>query len=182
MKQCADKHGREVEFKVGEWVQVKLRPYRQKTLARRLNEKLSARFYRPFEIEERIGMVAYKLKLPEEAKIHPTFHVSQLKKAVGETRESLPLPPQLNREGELLVVPEGVIATHVHAGTGQKEVFIKWQGLPDHECSWEWVAAIKKKFLNFNLEDKVNFAGDGNDTYEALRPPILFHYKRRAQK
>ena len=114
MKDKVDKHRREMTFEVGEWVHVKLRPYRQKTLARRLNEKLYARFYGPFEIEAKIGKVAYKVKLPEEAKIHPRFHVSQLKKTVGETSDSLPLPPQLNSEGELIVVPEGVVASRVH--------------------------------------------------------------------
>ena len=164
MKERADKSRREVEFQLGDWVYVKLRPYKQKTLARRLNEKLSARFYGPFEIVERIGKVAYRLKLPAEAKIHPTFHVSQLKQAVGDTQDTLPLPPQLNKEGELVVEPEGVLATRENAGNGQKEVLIKWQGLPDHESSWEWVQAFKKRFPSFDLEDKVNFVGDGIDT------------------
>lgn len=182
MKEKVDRSRRKIELEVGDWVYVKLRPYRQKTLARRLNEKLSARFYGPFEIAERAGKVAYKLKLPDNAKIHPTFHISQLKKAVGEVTESLPLPAQLSSEGEMRVVPEKVLALRVNSESGHKEVLIKWQGLPSHECTWEWESAITRRFPHFNLEDKVNLEGDGIDTYDALHPPILYQYKRRAQK
>ena len=182
MKLRADTHRREVEFEVGDKVFVKVRLYRQRTLARRLNEKLAARFNGPFEIESRMGKVAYKLKLPNDAQIHPTFHVSQLKKAIGEVTEVLPLPTQLNSEGELVVEPEGFVSTRVNGGTGQDEILVKWKGLPTHECTWEWVSAIKKRFPNFDLEDKVNFIGDGIDTSEAIRPPILYQYSRRAHK
>ena len=54
MKSNADKHMRDLEFQVGEKVFLKLRPYRQQTLARRANEKLAARFYGPYEITARV--------------------------------------------------------------------------------------------------------------------------------
>ncbi|GJU67270.1 putative reverse transcriptase domain-containing protein [Tanacetum coccineum] len=45
--------------------------------------KLAPRYVRPFEILERIGPVAYRLRLPEELiGVHDTFHVSNLKKCL----------------------------------------------------------------------------------------------------
>lgn len=60
-----------------------MRPHRQQSIIRRINQKLSTRFYGPFPIITRVGPVAYKLQLPESACIHPVFHVSLLKKVVG---------------------------------------------------------------------------------------------------
>ncbi|GJT24415.1 transposon ty3-I gag-pol polyprotein [Tanacetum coccineum] len=51
---------REVEFSVGDKVLVKLRPYRQVSVAKRPSNKLSKHFYRPFEVSERVGKVAYR--------------------------------------------------------------------------------------------------------------------------
>ena len=76
MKDQANKHKREVEFNIGESIYLKLKPCRFKSLARKPNEKLSPRYYGPYEILERLGKVAYRLKLPHTAKIHNVFHVS----------------------------------------------------------------------------------------------------------
>ncbi|XP_074342200.1 uncharacterized protein LOC141679658 [Apium graveolens] len=61
MQKYADAGRRDVVFQVGEQVFLKLQPYRQHSLARRPCEKLSARFYGPFSILERVGNVAYRL-------------------------------------------------------------------------------------------------------------------------
>ena len=76
MQSFADSKRRDVNYEVGTFVYVKLRPYRQHSLARKINEKLAPRFYGPFEILRRIGKVTYQLKLPPTSKIHDVFHVS----------------------------------------------------------------------------------------------------------
>nr|GEU97107.1 hypothetical protein [Tanacetum cinerariifolium] len=46
----------------------------------------------PFEILKRIGLVAYRLRLPEELNsVHDTFHVSNLKKCLADSNLHVPL-------------------------------------------------------------------------------------------
>ncbi|VFQ69392.1 unnamed protein product [Cuscuta campestris] len=93
MKAAADKHRRDLSFEVGDWVLLRLEPYQQHSVARRPSAKLSRHFYGPFEVEEKIGPVAYRLKLPPTARIHPVFHVSRLRRFYGQpTGPSYPLP------------------------------------------------------------------------------------------
>lgn len=59
MKQTADRRRRDVEFEVEDWVFLRLQPYRQKSMFKRSSQKLANRFFGPFQIEQRIGQVAY---------------------------------------------------------------------------------------------------------------------------
>ncbi|KFK23991.1 hypothetical protein AALP_AAs48021U000700 [Arabis alpina] len=178
MKQQADGHRREVEFAVGDMVFLKVRPYRQKTLARRTNEKLAARFYGPYEVEARVGPVAYKLKFPPSVKIHHTFHVSQLKAALGSGLTPVTIPPQLTEEGVLEAEPECIRGMRVNKDSGQEEMLIQWKGLPEEDCTWEWKGVIENQFPEFDLEDKVDFKGGSNDRVND-KPPLLFQYRRK---
>ena len=76
MKQQADTRRSEREFSVGDWVYLRLQPYKQLSINTRASMKLFPRFYGPYQITERIGAVAYKLKLLEDAKftLSSTYH------------------------------------------------------------------------------------------------------------
>lgn len=164
MRKYADQKRRHENFEVGEKVFLKLQPYRQKSLAIRPNEKLAARFYGPFTVVQKIGKVAYKLDLPPSSKIHPVFHISQLKRSVGDMATNPTIPEQLSSELELLVEPEAVleVRTRPRRGVIRTEVLIKWTGLPLFEATWEDGEMLAQRFPEFHLEDKVNLQRGSN--------------------
>lgn len=73
MKDQADAHRKDVMFEEGDMVFVKLKPYRQSTLARRLNDKLVLRYYGPYKVLKKVSTVSYKLELPSTVRIHSVF-------------------------------------------------------------------------------------------------------------
>jgi hypothetical protein len=163
MKKQADKHRMDVTFQVGELVLVKLQPYRQQSVALRKNQKLGMRYFGPFEIIARVGSVAYKLKLPDHAKIHPVFHVSQLKPFKGTFQEQyLPLPLTMSDRGPIITPIKVLQARTVIKGNQTiHQVLIQWDQHDVADASWEEITDLQQKFPSFNLEDKVAFNGDG---------------------
>lgn len=94
MKNQADKHRTERSFEVGIEVFLRLQPYLQSSVVKRANHKLAFKFFGPFHILQRVGQVAYRLELPVTSKVHPVFHVSQLKQCIGNDQQvSSVLPP-----------------------------------------------------------------------------------------
>ncbi|GKD17629.1 putative reverse transcriptase domain-containing protein [Tanacetum coccineum] len=89
-KSYADKR-RKLLFEVGDWVLLKVSPW--KGVVRFGKKcKLAPRYVEPFEILERIGLVAYRLRLPEElSSVHDTFHVSNLNKCLADANLHVPL-------------------------------------------------------------------------------------------
>jgi hypothetical protein len=80
----ADRHRVERTFEVGDLVYLRLQPYRQASIKRSGAENLQPRFFGPYRINRKVGVVAYELDLPQGNKIHNVFHVSCLKRAIGQ--------------------------------------------------------------------------------------------------
>ncbi|GKC24790.1 hypothetical protein Tco_1026940 [Tanacetum coccineum] len=104
-KSYADKRRKPLEFEVGDRVLQKVSPWKGVVQFGKKG-KLAPRYVGPFEIIERVGPVAYWLKLPQELScVHDTFHVSNLKTCLAEPDVQVPLdeiekclvPPMLSR-------------------------------------------------------------------------------------
>ena len=108
-KLYADQRMVERSFEVGDLVYLRLQPYRQSSIKQKGDEKLKPKFYGPYWVSRRIGEVVYELELSKDSKIHNVFHISCLKKVVGQqVMMSLELPP-LDEEGQLVLVPEEIL-------------------------------------------------------------------------
>lgn len=115
---------------------LKLQPYRQQSLSKQPNDKLAARFYGPFEVLQKVGSVAYKLKLPDHARIHQVLHVSQLKASVRPGPANPTIPPEISLELVFETEPEQLldVRSHSHSSVNTTEVLMKWQNLPEYEA------------------------------------------------
>ncbi|KAI5328758.1 hypothetical protein L3X38_028155 [Prunus dulcis] len=142
MKKWADKHRRDVVFQPGDLVFVKLNPSQHKS-TRRLHKALLRRYEGPFPIIRSVGRAAYRVELPPRLKIHPVFHVSNLKPyhadpeepSRGESQRAPPLMvTSFDREVECVMAKREVRRKGVPR---YFEYFVKWKGLPESEGNWE---------------------------------------------
>ena len=112
MKQQADQHRSERSFDVGDWVFLRLQPYKQMSLKQaKKDNKLSPKYYGPYKVLQKIGTMAYKLELHASSRVHPVFHVSCLKKVIGENLPIQTILLELDKEGKTILEPEAVTKT-----------------------------------------------------------------------
>lgn len=148
MKAYADKQRCEQKFAIGDWVYLKLKPYRQRSLHRSRLWKLSPKFAGPFQVIEHVGEVAYKLKLPAEARLHPVFHVSLLKRKVGTTDNVVASLPHFDDEGKVILHPIAILARRLVKRNNNPvpQLLIQWAHLPEQEATWEDYYTITQQF------------------------------------
>lgn len=124
MKKQTDQNIRDIELEVDDLVYLKIKPYRQRSIAKRRCEKLAPRYYGPYKILQRVDKVAYRLELLPSSSIHDVFHVSQLKKAVGQSVEVHDELPPLSEDFEWLIEPVARIGIRWNEDTNCEEWLI----------------------------------------------------------
>ncbi|KAL2228381.1 UNVERIFIED_CONTAM: hypothetical protein Sindi_1817800 [Sesamum indicum] len=129
---------------MGDEVFLKLQPYRQTSVSLRKKLKLSAKYYGPYKVVERIRKVAYRLELPLSSKIHPVFHVSLLKKKI-----------------------RAMYFPSVNLPELEDEVFIQWSHSSPNQATWEDYYEVAAKFPGFDLWGQGSPKGKSNVVFAA---------------
>ncbi|XP_075101120.1 uncharacterized protein LOC142176753 [Nicotiana tabacum] len=145
MKFYADQNRTNRSLNEGDLVYLKLQPYRQASMAMRKNLKLCAKYYGPYTVLKKVGLVAYQLDLPHGSQIHPVFHISQLKRRVGPAIVPNQQPLVCDSDGRVLVQPLAILKRRMvkFNNAATVKVLVQWTNLSEEEATWEDWGYIK---------------------------------------
>ncbi|KAI3821409.1 hypothetical protein L1987_08976 [Smallanthus sonchifolius] len=148
-KSYADKRRRPIEFNVGDRVMLKVSPWKG-IIRFRKRGKLSPRFIGPFRIMARVGEVAYRLELPDELSgIHPTFHVSHLRKCLADESAHVPLT-DIEVDNSLNYIEEPVAILDRKEKRLRNKVIqlvkVQWKHRKGSEATWETETEMKESY------------------------------------
>ncbi|KAI3776271.1 hypothetical protein L1987_46045 [Smallanthus sonchifolius] len=112
--------------------------------------KLAPCYVGLFKILERIGKVAYKLELPQElSNVHPTFHVSNLKKCLADENLHIPLD-ELHIDDTMHCVekPVEIMDREIKKLKRIRILIVKvrWESKRGPEFTWERKDQMKLKY------------------------------------
>ncbi|GJZ62058.1 hypothetical protein Tco_0618195 [Tanacetum coccineum] len=112
--------------------------------------KLAPRYVGPFEILERIGLVAYRLRLPEElSSVHDTFHVSNLKKCRADAILHVPFNEiKVDKTLRFIEEPVEIMDREIRKLKRRKImlVIVRWMLKRGPEFTWEHEDQIRIKY------------------------------------
>ncbi|XP_009766246.1 uncharacterized protein [Nicotiana sylvestris] len=150
---------RDLEFQVDDWVFLKVSP--MKGIMRFGKKgKLSPRYIGPYRILRRIGQVAYELELPQElAVVRPVFHVSMLKKFMGDP--SLVVPTEVIGVKDSLSykeIPMAILDRQIRKLRTKEIASVKvhWRNQKVEEATWEAEEDMKSRYPHLFEEQKEN--------------------------
>ena len=122
------------------------------SVALRKNLKLTSKYYGPYLITERIGLVTYKLGLLSTSKIHMIFHVSLLKKKVGNRVVVQSKLPYTNNDGQFFVKPMTILLRQMVIRNNEVvvRVLVQWSNLLPEDSMWEDYNFLRARFTCFD--------------------------------
>jgi hypothetical protein len=174
MKSYENQKRHDVEFEEGDWVWLRLQQ-RTAVAITAAHSKLNPKFYEPYKVLKKIGMVAYQLELPPRAKIHDVFHAALLKKYEGPAlAQPVPLPDLLH--DRVLPTPDTILRARLNRGVW--ELLIKWTGRSAADATWEKLEDFKSLFPRVELTDEL-FVGEGGNVVDAF---VGRQYSRHAKR
>ena len=140
---------KDIHYEIGEKVFLKVSPWK-KVMRFGKNGKLSPRFIGPYEMIEKVGLVAYRLALPPDLeKIHNFFHVSMLWRYRSDpshvvSTETIDLRPDLTYEEELVEI----LAQEMKELRNNKIPLVKvlWRNHKTEEATWESEEMMRKQY------------------------------------
>ncbi|GJW40941.1 putative reverse transcriptase domain-containing protein [Tanacetum coccineum] len=154
-KSYADKRRKPLEFEVGDRVLLKVSPWKGVVRFGKKG-KLAPRYVGPFEIIERVGPVAYRLKLPQELScVHNTFHVSNLKKCLAEPDVQVPLDEiEIDENLRFVEEPIEIVERDVKKLKRRRIPLVKvrWNSRQGAEYTWEREDQFRKRYPNLFSE------------------------------
>ncbi|KAK8952355.1 hypothetical protein KSP39_PZI003361 [Platanthera zijinensis] len=140
---------RNVEFAVGDWVYLKIKPFKGVSRIRRL-KKLSPRYLGPFEVVERVGEAAYRLALSSELSgLHDVFHISVLRKAVKDPaqvidNDRVPVEYGLTTKVKPIRIEDRAEKQLRNKVIGM--VKVRWDNCGREELTWEREQTMQAEF------------------------------------
>ena len=75
------------------------------------DNKLAPKYYGSYKVLQKIGSMSYKLELPITSQVHRVFHVSFLKKEIGDNIPIQTIFPKLDEEGKVIFEPKIISET-----------------------------------------------------------------------
>ncbi|KAD2393380.1 hypothetical protein E3N88_40357 [Mikania micrantha] len=111
--------------------------------------KLAPRYVGLFEITQRIGPVAYRLRLPDELSgVHNAFHVSNLKNCLDDESLVIPLEEIQVDELHFIEVPVEIMDREVKKLKRSRIPIVKvrWNSKHGPEFTWEREDHMKTKY------------------------------------
>ncbi|GKG20761.1 hypothetical protein Tco_0380562, partial [Tanacetum coccineum] len=112
--------------------------------------KLNPPYIRPSKILDKVGMLAYRLELPEQlSRVHSTFHVSNLKKCFVDEPLAIPLDEiQIDHKLNFIEEPVEIMDREVKRLKQSRIPIVKvrWNSRRGPEFTWEREDQMKKNY------------------------------------